>query len=111
MQHVVNLGKTIFFEVTSGFDRAPPRAADQHHWPIDRCCLARMAEKIRIDVPVGSVLPGDVDRPRRMADEQVFDFRAAVDEHRFGVRLKKGVGFGGFEMFHGRHRVDSITAP
>jgi len=98
MQHVVNLGKAVFLEVTPGFDRAPPRAADQHHRPVDRCRLARMAEKIGVDVPVGAVLPGDVDRPRRMADEQVFDFRAAVDEHRFGVLLKKGMGFGGFGM-------------
>jgi hypothetical protein len=67
--------------------------------------------KIRVDVPIGAVLPGDVDRPYGMADEQVFDFRAAVDEDRFGVRLQEGVGFGGFEMFHGNHRADSISAP
>ena len=111
MQDVVDLGEAVFFEVAPGFDRAPPRAADQHHRPVDRCRLARMAEKIGVDVPVGAVLPGDVDRPLGMADEQVFNFRAAVDEDRFGMRLEKGVGFGGFKMFHGNHRADSIVTP
>jgi len=40
-----------------------------------------------------------------VAYKQIFDFRAAVDEHRFGMRLQKSVGFGGFKVLHGGYRL------
>ncbi len=101
VQDVIDLGKAMFFQVTPGVDRTPPGAADQHHRAVDRRRPARVAKEIRIDVPVGAVLPGDVDGTDRMTDEQVFDFRAAVDEHRFGMRLQESMRFLGREMLHG----------
>ena len=46
---------------------------------------------MRIDVPVGPVVPRNVMRAERMADEQVFHFAAAIDQHGLRILLEEVV--------------------
>src|SRR3569832_1692339 len=70
-----------------------------------------MPKKIGIDVPIRSVLPGNLDCADRMANEQVFDFRTAIDEHRLRMQLQKLMGFPGGHMFNGALRSDVLAHP
>ena len=66
---------------------------------------------MRIDVPVGTVVPRDVVRAGRMADEQVFHLAAAVDQHGLRILLQEIVRFPGLQVLHGvvpRDRLMSI---
>ena len=96
VQHVVDLGKPGFFQRTAGIERAVAAAADHHDGPVDAGRLFDVGDKMRVDVPVGAIVPGDVDRADRMADEQIFHFAAAVDEYRVPVLLEELSGLFGF---------------
>ena len=55
---------------------------------------------LRVDRPLGAVVPGDVVGSDRMPHEQVLHLAAAVDEHRVGMVVKEGVRFEGHQVFH-----------
>ena len=52
-----------------------------------------LPDEMRIDVPIRTVVPGDVLRAHRMADEEEFHFAAAVDEDCLRIGVEKGEGF------------------
>ena len=62
---------------------------------------------MRIDVPIGSVIPGHMLRADGMADEEVLHFAAAVDKDRLRIGVEEVEGFLGLEMLHAKK---SITA-
>src|SRR3569832_2424296 len=70
-----------------------------------------MPKKIGIDVPIRSVLPGNVDCADRMANEQVFVFCLAFVVFCLWLLLFFLMGFPGGHMFHGALRSDVLTHP
>ena len=76
-------------------------AADQHHGPVHAGDLLHLPDEVRVDVPVRAVVPGDVLRALRMADEQVFHLAAAVDEDGSWILLQELLCFGGLQVLHG----------
>jgi len=75
-------------------------AADQH----DRAFLAaghpqHLVGEVRIDLEVRRRVPLDVDRVDRVADIEVLDLGAAVDQQRIRVGLQGVVGFLGVRCF------------
>jgi hypothetical protein len=87
VQHVVHAGEAGGFERVAGIDRAVAAAADQHHGAVVGVAgeFLHFADEMRIDLPVGAVVPGHMQRPRRMADEEEFHLAAAIDEQRLGI--------------------------
>ena len=63
--------------------------------------LLHLSDEMRIDVPVGAVVPRDVMRADRMADEEVLHLAAAVDEDRRRILLEKRDRFLGLQVLHG----------
>jgi len=96
VQHVEDLGKPGLFQRTSGIERAVAAAADHHDGPVDAGRFFDVGDKMRVDVPVGAVVPGDVDRADGMADEQIFHLAATVDEYRVPILLEELGGLFGF---------------
>ena len=82
VQYVIDAGESGGFEFLGGIDRAIAAPADQH----DRSVVGMAGEffhfpgEMGVDLPVGTVVPGNVQCPGRMADEQELHFAAAVDE-------------------------------
>ena len=69
-------------------------------------------DEMRIDLPVGTVVPRDVMRAARMADEQVFHLAAAIDEHRLRILAQEVVRFLRFQVFHRRRfRCSARSGP
>ncbi len=99
-EHVEDLGKSRLLQCLAGADRALTAAADEEHRAIHAGDLAHLTDEMRIDVPVGTVVPRDVVRADRMADKQIFHFAAAVDEHRLRVLVQEFEGFAGLQMLH-----------
>ena len=93
VEDVVDLGEAGLLEREPGIDRAMAAAADQHDRPVHARDLLHLADEMRIDFPVGAVVPRDVLRAHRMADEQVLHLAAAIDEHRLRILLQEVVGF------------------
>ena len=82
VQDVIDARKTGRFECITGIDRAIAAATDQYHWSVVGVTgkFLDLANEVRIDVPVGNVVPGHMQASRRVADKQEFHFAAAVDE-------------------------------
>src|SRR5512138_1923156 len=83
VRYVVDAPETMRLQRRAGFLRAVAAAADEHDRPLGVVGpgeLLHLADEVRIDVPVGAVVPGDVQRAQRMADEQVLHLAAAIDE-------------------------------
>lgn len=102
MKHVVNLGKTGVFKRVTSVERAIAAPADDDYRAIDAGCLFDVGDEMRIDIPVGTIIPGHMDGPDGMANEQIFHFAAAIDEYRIRILLEEFVGLFGFKVFHGR---------
>jgi hypothetical protein len=100
LEHVVDLGKPGLLQRLAGADRALAAAADEQDRPVHARDLAHLADEVRIDLPVRTVVPSDVMRADRVADEQVLHLAAAVDEHRLRVLVQELVGFLGLQVFH-----------
>src|SRR3989344_1815147 len=88
--HVVDLLDSGLDQGLAGLERAYPATTDQHPrrrpgGGATQHGLPYLGEKVRVECPVGLVDPGNVDRSRRMPDEQIFHERTYVDEH--GVRV------------------------
>lgn len=96
VQHVVDLGETGFLQRTSRIQRPVAAAADHHHRPVDAGRLFDVGDKMRVDVPVRAVVPGNVNRTDRVAHEQVFHLAAAVDEYRIRVLFEEFGSLFGF---------------
>ena len=96
VQDVEDLRKACFFQRPSGIQRAITAAADDDHRAVDAGRLFDMSDKVRVDIPVGTVIPGDVDRADGVADEQIFHLAAAVDEYRVRILLEELSGLFGF---------------
>ncbi len=82
VQHVVDVGEARLFQRDAGVERAVAAAADQHDRAVHARDLLHLADEMRVDLPVGTVVPGDVMRADRMTDEEVLHLAAAVDEDR-----------------------------
>jgi hypothetical protein len=65
--------------------------------------LLHLADEVRVDLPVGPVVPCSVQGAHRVADEQKFHFAAAVDEQRVGVLAQELLHLLGLEMVHGTY--------
>ena len=76
-------------------------AANQHNRPIGAGDLLHLAHEMRIDVPVGPIVPCDVMRADRMADEEILHLAAAIDEDGGRVVVKELYGLGRFQVLHG----------
>jgi hypothetical protein len=102
VQHVVYIGKTGLFKHFARIDRASTTTANQNHWPrfhprderFDVGC------EFGIDIPIRRLLPGHMFGTHGMADIEKLNFRANIDKHGVGIRVKKFVGFFGCEVFH-----------
>lgn len=100
VEYVVNLRKARGFQGVAGVDGSIAAAANQHHRPADMSGFFDMRYEMRINFPIRSVLPRDVDGADRMTDKKIFDFAAAVDKNDVGVLFQKLVGGLGFQMLH-----------
>jgi len=89
-KHVVDLGEAGGFQRQAGGDRALAAAADQHHGARGAAQRRHLADEMRIDVPVGHVVPCDVLRAHVVADEPVLGPAAAVDQDRVGACGEEG---------------------
>lgn len=100
VEDVVDLLEARFLELEAGGDRALPAATDQHDRSIHARDLLHLTDEVRIDLPVGALVPGDVMGTRGVPDEQIFDLAAAIDEHRIGVVAQEVEGFAGCKVLH-----------
>ena len=80
VEHVVDVRETGLLQRETGVDRAVAAAADQHDRPVHAGDFLHLPDEMRVDLPVGPVVPGDVVRADRVADEEVLHLRPAVDE-------------------------------
>ena len=102
VEHVVDVGEAGLLQREAGVERAVAAAADQHDRAIHAGDLLHLADEVRVDFPVGAVVPRDVVRADRVADEEVLHLAAAVDEDRRRIVVEELRGFGGLQVFHGR---------
>ena len=70
--------------------------------PVHARDLLHLADEMRVDVPIGAVVPRDVVRADRMADEVVLHLAAAVDEDGRWVLARGTALLPGFEVLHAR---------
>ena len=86
----------------TGRERAVSAAADQHHRSFATVPRepSDFAHEVRVDLPVGAVVPRHMDRARRVTDEEVFDLAAHIDQQGLGVGLQVGVRLLRGEVFH-----------
>lgn len=101
VQHVVDLGKAGVFKRAPCVERAIAAPADDDYRAVYAGRLFDMGDEMRVDVPIGAVIPSDMNGSDRMADEKIFHLAAAIDEYRVRILLEKFVGLFGFKVFHG----------
>ena len=79
VQDVVDAGEAGGLQRVAGIDRAVARAADDHDGAVMHVAgeLPHLADEMRIDVPVGTVVPGDMKRAGGMAEQSG---ESAVDD-------------------------------
>src|SRR5690606_34406322 len=90
------------FQGFGGRGRALAAAADQDDRPVGGVARqhADLAHEVRIQVPFGAILPGDVVRAHRVADEIEFGVAAAVDEQGLGVLCEEAAGLARKHFLH-----------
>ena len=81
MQHVVNLREAGFFQCVPGVQLTVAAAADDNDGPVHTGGFFDVCDEVRVDLPVRTVVPGDMYGPGGMTDEQVFHFAAAIDKY------------------------------
>src|SRR5258706_1876005 len=104
VEHVEYALETRALERLARLDRAIAAAADEHHRTLVEVRpgdLLHLPDEMRIQVPVGAVIPRHHHRPVRMADEHVLHLAAAIDEDRIGAFTQEAERVLGFEMSHG----------
>ena len=87
-------------ERQAGIHGPVPAAADEHNRPVHARDFLHLADEMRIDFPIGAVVPRDVLRADRMTHEKIFHLAAAVDEHRLRIGVEQVLRFLGLQMFH-----------
>ena len=95
IEHVVDLAESGFFERYAGVERAMSAPADQHDRPIHARNLLHLTNEMRIDFPVGPVIPRDVVRAYRVADEKILHLAPTVDENGGRSFVEESCGFAG----------------
>lgn len=100
IKHVIHVGKSSLLEFLAGIDRAMTAAANQHNGPRGARHLLYLLDKVRVDIPIRSVIPADVHRADRMPHKQILHLAAAIDKHRMRSLLKKFKGVAGRQMLH-----------
>src|SRR5688572_10609361 len=83
VDHVVHARETRAFQLLARLLRAVAAAADEGHRArrvVGAGELLHLADEMRVHCPVRAVVPRDVQRADRMADEQVLHLAAAIDE-------------------------------
>src|SRR4051812_15832301 len=108
VEHVIDLAEACLLERLAGADRALAASADDDHRAIDARNLAHLTDEVRIDLPVGTVVPRHEMRADRVADKEVLDLAATVDQHRIRVLAQKVVRLSRFQMFHGENCTVAI---
>src|SRR5258708_16208720 len=78
--------------------------ANQHDRAVHAGDLLHLPDEMRVDVPVRAVVPRDVLRADRMADEEILHLAAAVDEDRLRIGMEEVEGFLGLHALHGEKR-------
>ena len=105
VQHVAQPGEPCTLQRFAGFLRAVAAATnedDRSRGVVGARKFPYLAHEVRIDVPVGPVIPGDVQRADRMADEQILHLAATVDEQGVRTGMQECVRLAGFEVVHER---------
>src|SRR5512146_2719192 len=113
VQDIVDLGEPCALERLAGFLRAVSAAAnEQDRAPgvIGACEFLHLTYEMRIDFPIGAVVPGHVQRSDRMADEQILHLAAAIDEQCIRVLMQELVGFLGFGIIRQHLQVVDRSA-
>ena len=102
MLDVEHLSKAGVDQGLAGGLGAVARAADEQDGALVAVAhqLADFAHKVWAHPPVGAAVPRHVDGADGVADEQVFDLAAHIDQQRAGVRLQEGVRLGGGDLLH-----------
>ncbi len=100
IQHVIDLGEAGFLQRFAGLFGAVAAAANQDHRPVVRGRHTHLAHEVWVERPVDAVVPRDQNCAHRMADEQKFEFRTAIDEDGLGVGVQEIVRFFWREMVH-----------
>src|SRR4029453_5869937 len=77
-EDVEDLGEAGLFERHSSVERAVSAAANEHDGAVGAGDLLHLSHEMRIDVPVGPVVPCNVMRTDGMADEVILHLAAAV---------------------------------
>src|SRR5690606_38956741 len=97
------------------FERAVAAAADEHDGALGVVGpgkLLHLADEVRVDLPVGTIVPGDMQRADRMADEEVLHLAAAVDEQRIRRGPQELERLPCLQMLHGGAIIEpASTAP
>jgi hypothetical protein len=75
-------------------------AADQHDGAVHARDLLHLPDEVRIDLPIGPVVPCDVMGADRMADEEILHFAAAIDEDGRRILVQEFNRFGGLQVLH-----------
>ena len=99
-QYVDHFVETSLLQCIGRVDGSLATAADEYDRPIHAGNLLHLPDKMGIDCPFGSVIPGDVVGAGGMPDKQVLHFTAAVDEHGLGIVVQEIACLGRREMFH-----------
>ena len=96
----------------TGVDRALSGTADQHHRAIGPPAFAthRRDERVGMGLHLGILVPRDVHDARWVADVEVLDLHAHIDEQRVGMMLEISPGVGRQEVLH-RSRAALSTMP
>jgi len=105
VQYIVDVGETGTLERLARLDRAVAAATDQDDGPmcmVGPCHLLDLTDEMRVDLPVGPVIPGDVQRTGRMPDEQVLHLAAAIHEERLRRVVQEFERLTRREMLHSR---------
>ena len=82
--------------------RTAAAAANQHDRSIGDMCreFSDIRDKVRVQLPIGRLAPGDMDRTGGVANEKILGIAAAIDEQRIRVLTDEGMRFARKEMLH-----------
>src|SRR5574341_42215 len=114
VRDVVDAREAVTLELLARLLRAVAAAADEHdraHRVVGAGQLLHLPNEVRIDLPVRTVVPRNVQRPHRVADEEVLHLAPAVDEQRIGILLQEFQRLLGLEVLHcAYYRASSPSA-
>jgi hypothetical protein len=113
VHHIHHLGEARGLERFARGDRAFARTAQQHHGPglvAARFTLDLAREDLGVRLHLGVFVPGHVHDTGRVADVEIFDLHAHVDEQRARVAPEVVVGLAGGEVLHRWAHDESVLS-